>query len=85
MPDKWDSADGQTRDESELCATDKGSKDKMRIWVVLCPFKKNGFPSVGSFGSTVRPVVVIPVGTWNRLIRTIPDLANTKFEVGEEV
>ena len=57
----------------------------IRIWALHCPFNKRGFPVLGSFGSTVRGVIIIPVKTWTELCQRIPDLAATKFEVGEHV
>ncbi len=63
-------------------ATDAPVTTAHRIWALHCPFTKTGFPSVGSFGSTVRPVIIIPVATWNRLCADIPALATTWFEVG---
>lgn len=53
-----------------------------RIWALPCPFKKTGVPVLGSFGATIRNVVVIPVETWTQLCRDCPDLAAKKFEVG---
>lgn len=55
----------------------------IRIWALHCPFSKSGFPVLGSFGSTVRGVVIIPVETWTKLCKEIPDLAARQFEVGE--
>jgi hypothetical protein len=55
---------------------------RFRIWVLPCPFKKDGTPSLGTFGSSVRNVVILPVETWTQLCRENPALASTKFEVG---
>ncbi len=55
-----------------------------RIWVLHCPFKKSGFPSVGSFGATTQPTVVMTMETWNRLCETVPALKTTQFEVGTQ-
>jgi len=52
------------------------------IWVLHCPFRKTGSPVVGSFGATIRGVVIIPVETWTALCRQHPALAATQFEVG---
>lgn len=53
-----------------------------RIWVLHCPFTKTGFPNLGNFGSSVKPVVIIPLATWTELCQRIPALATTPFEVG---
>lgn len=53
-----------------------------RIWAAACPFNKSGAPVLGSFGSRVRNVVIIPMETWTKLCDEIPALAATKFEVG---
>ena len=55
---------------------------RFRIWVLPCAFKKDGSPSLGSFGATIRHVVIIPIETWTQLCREDPALAATKFEVG---
>ena len=57
-------------------------RQPIRIWSVACPFNKKGFPVVGSFGKTIRNVVIIPTDTWTRLCREHPTLAATQFEVG---
>jgi hypothetical protein len=54
----------------------------IRIWVLHCPFTKTGFPNLGHFGSSVRPVVIIPLAAWQKLCADIPALAATPFEVG---
>lgn len=55
---------------------------KYRIWAMACPFKKSGFPVVGTFGATVRNVVIFDVATWTRLCQDVPQLQTTQFEVG---
>jgi hypothetical protein len=55
---------------------------KYRIWALHCPFNKKGFPVVGSFGSTERSVIIIPVETWKRLCADVQQLQTTQFEVG---
>lgn len=40
------------------------------------------FPNLGNFGSTVRPVVILPLATWTKLCQEIPELATMQFEVG---
>lgn len=52
------------------------------IYALQCPFSKRNFPVVGSFGSLIREVVIIPVETWSQLCREIPGLAAAKFNVG---
>jgi hypothetical protein len=63
-------------------ATDE-QKPPHRIWVLNCPFTKSGFPVMGNFGRTIRPVVIIPTATWRQLCQENPALATTQFEVGE--
>lgn len=58
--------------------------ENIRIWVTRCLFKKNGFPSLGSFGARTGEVVIIPLASWKRLCEEIPDLATRQFEVGAE-
>ena len=58
------------------------AKGRFRIWALSCPFRKDGTPSLGSFGSTIRNVVIVPVETWTTLCQENPALAATKFEVG---
>lgn len=53
-----------------------------RIWTLMCPFKKNGFPSVGSFGASVDGVVIMKIETWKRLCADVPQLQTTAFDVG---
>lgn len=57
--------------------------DKPRIWALMAPFRKTGWPVVGTFGATMRPVIIMETETWKRLCAEIPALANTEFEVGE--
>ncbi len=53
-----------------------------RMWAMHCPFKKDGFPVLGSFGKTIQPVVILTMTEWNRLCEAVPQLADTQFEVG---
>lgn len=53
-----------------------------RIWALWMPFKKDGAPSLGTFGKTERKVVIIPMETWNALCAEIPALQTKEFEVG---
>jgi len=62
--------------------TEQANDTKPRIWAAHCPFNKQGTPVLGSFGSTVRPVVVIPMATWTKLCKDIPELGAMQFEVG---
>lgn len=55
-----------------------------RIWVLHCAFKKNGMPSLGNFGYTERPVMIMPLETWTALCKEIPELGRKQFEVGSE-
>lgn len=54
----------------------------LRIWAVHCPFKKSGFPSLGTFGYTEKAVVILTMETWNQLCAEIPALKTRPFEVG---
>lgn len=56
----------------------------IRIWVTHCLFKKNGFPSLGTFGASEAPVVILPLSTWEQLCREIPELGTRQFEVGSQ-
>lgn len=55
---------------------------KPRIWALWCPFKKNGFPVLGTFGKSEAPIVMMHATTWTRLCNEIPALAAMYFEVG---
>ncbi len=55
-----------------------------RIWVAHCPFKKNGFPSLGNFGASIKPVVIFSMATWQQLCKDVPQLQTTQFEVGSQ-
>jgi len=65
-------------------ASGQDSKPKYRIWVAPCAFKKNGCPSLGTFGTSIDNVVIFRMSTWKRLCEAIPDLATTQFEVGAD-
>lgn len=52
------------------------------IWAVWMPFRKSGFPSLGTFGVRERKVVIIPMETWNALCAEIPALQTKQFNVG---
>lgn len=66
------------------CPYHGAPKPKFRIWVAHCPFKKNGAPSLGSFGKSIAPVVVFKLETWKRLCEDVPQLQTTMFEVGAD-
>lgn len=70
--------------EPETTKTDRPQKP-LRIWALWCPFNKKGFPVLGSFGSTERSVVIIPMETWNQLCADNPGLQTTQFDVGHYV
>jgi hypothetical protein len=67
-----------------MAETPNHTRALYRIWVAHCPFRKNGAPVLGSFGSTIAPVVVMKIETWKRLCAAIPDLQATQFEVGAD-
>ena len=46
------------------------------------PFKKSGFPVVGTFGKTTAPVVIMTMATWKKLCEDVPQLQTTEFNVG---
>jgi hypothetical protein len=54
------------------------------IWALPAAFKKSGFPSMGSFGATVRNVVIMDAETFKRLVAEHPSLATAEFRVGTE-
>lgn len=54
----------------------------VRVWVLHCPFNKKGMPVLGSFGSTERGVMIMPIETWTALCKEIPELGRKQFEVG---
>lgn len=62
--------------------TPEVAKPTYRIWALSCPFNKKGFPVVGSFGGSIRGVVIFDVATWKRLCHDVPQLQTTMFEVG---
>ena len=47
-------------------------------------FKKNGFPSLGTFGASESNVVIMKMETWKRMCVEIPALQTTEFEVGSQ-
>jgi hypothetical protein len=55
-----------------------------RIWVAHCLFKKNGFPSLGTFGASEAPVVIMTLKIWEQLCKDVPQLQTTNFEVGSQ-
>ena len=55
-----------------------------RMWVTHMLFKKNGFPSLGSFGATEAPVVIMHMKTWQKLCADVPALQTMEFEVGSQ-
>ena len=52
------------------------------MWVLECPFKKSGFPVVGTFGKTTKPVVIMTTETWKQLCKDVPQLQTMQFNVG---
>jgi hypothetical protein len=56
----------------------------LRIWALHCPFRRNGSPVLGSFGSTEQPVVIMTADTWTRLCLEIPELGQRQFSVGTD-
>ena len=53
--------------------------------IINCPFKKNGVPSLGTFGASEQPVVIFTLETWKKLCADVPQLQTTQFEVGSYV
>ena len=66
------------------CGADLGGVEVSlpRIWVMHCPFRKDETPVLGNFGVTTKPVVVMTLETWKRLVTDTPALQTTQFEVG---
>ena len=58
------------------------AKNPPRLWVLHCPFRKNGSPVLGTFGATERAVVIMTLDTWQQLVADVPALQATQFEVG---
>lgn len=58
--------------------------NKPTIWVVQCPMKKSGFPSLGSFGVRIEPLVIMHMETWKRLLEAHPTLKTQEFNVGTQ-
>jgi hypothetical protein len=67
--------------QQETPAPGSGEKPPT-IWAVWMPFKKSGFPSLGTFGARERKVVIVPMETWNALCAEIPALRTKQFIVG---
>lgn len=69
---------------NEAPVTDPKTPDlrPYRIWALRCLFKKTGVPSLGTFGATEAPVVIMTLETWKRLCADVPQLQTTQFEVG---
>lgn len=57
--------------------------DPITMFVVACPFRKDGSPVVGNIGSSVRRVIIIDADNWTRLKDAIPALQTQTFRVGE--
>lgn len=57
---------------------------KPTIWVLACPFRKDGSPVLGSFGKMVRSIVIIETETWKQLCEDIPELGKVEFRVGTQ-
>lgn len=56
-----------------------------RIWALGCPFRKDGWPVVGTFGARIGAVIILEADTWKQLCEAIPELAAMEFEVGTDV
>ena len=54
----------------------------LRIWAMHCPFRKTGSPVLGSMGSSVQPVIVMTLETWQALCQRDPTIQTMPFEVG---
>jgi hypothetical protein len=53
------------------------------MWILECPFRKDGSPVLGTMGSSVRRVVVFEAETFKQLLEDHPTLKVQKFRVGE--
>lgn len=53
-----------------------------RIWTLLCPFRKDGWPVLGTMGRSIEGVVIFKADEWKRLMQDHPSLATAQFEVG---
>lgn len=63
--------------------TDSTAPPPYPIWNLEAPFTKTGFPVVGSFGRTIRPVIIMEVETFQRLVKEHPSPETAQFKVGE--
>lgn len=52
------------------------------LWSMVCPFRKNGTPVLGTMGSTLRNVIVMESETFKKLVADHPSLATAQFRVG---
>ena len=52
---------------------------RYRVWAILCPFTKTGYPVTGT---SVRSVVIMTGSTWKKICEDVPQLQRTMFEVG---
>lgn len=57
-------------------------REPYTVWSMFAPFRKDGAPVMGSFGQSVRSVVVMEAETFRRLIREHPELQTAVFRVG---
>lgn len=60
----------------------EAAKKPIRMWVLECPFRKDGVPVLGTFGSRSGNVVIFTVAAWKQLCEDVPGLQTTMFEVG---
>ena len=54
------------------------------VWSTEAPFRKDGFPVVGTFGATSRSVIIMTRETFKRLVDEHPSLSTAEFRVGTE-
>lgn len=57
-------------------------KKPYRVWSIEAPFRSDGSPVVGTFGKSIRPVVIMESDTFKRLVKEHSSLATAHFEVG---
>ena len=69
---------------ADSAAAGTPARQTYRIWVTPMLFKKNGFPSVGTFGASESNVVIMTTATWKKLCEDVPQLQTTQFEVGAQ-
>ena len=56
--------------------------ESITLWVLDCPFRKDGAPVTGTFGARTEPVVILTLEAWKQLATEHPELGRRVFRVG---